>query len=51
MGRRLDDASLVSPATDDQQLDIQQLGIVLAAYLHEEGVQIHVHQARRHSVT
>ena len=48
VGGRLDDAPLVPPAADHQQLDVAQLGVPLAAHFDEEGVEIDVEDARAH---
>jgi hypothetical protein len=44
--RRLHDAALLAPATDDEQLYLPQLGVALAADFDEEGVKIDVKDAR-----
>jgi hypothetical protein len=49
VGCRLHHAALVTPATDDQELDLSQLRVMLAADFDKEGVEIHVDDACRHA--
>ena len=46
----LHDSPALAPPADDEQLDIAQLRVTLAADLHEEGVKIDVNDSRRHGV-
>jgi hypothetical protein len=48
IGRRLDDTTLVSTASDYQELDALQLGVILAADFDEEGIEIDVDETRGH---
>ena len=49
VGCGLDDPPLVPPAADHQQLDLAQLRMALAAHLDEEGIEVDVENAGRHS--
>jgi hypothetical protein len=46
--RRLDNSTLVSTASDDQELDPLQLGVILPADFDEEGIEIDVNETRGH---
>ena len=42
-------AALIPPPADDQQLDIPELGMPLAAHFDEEGVEVDVEDAGAHA--
>jgi hypothetical protein len=44
----LDNPALVPAATYDEEVDIPQLGMILATDLYEEGVKVHVKDAGGH---
>ena len=48
MGGGLHHTPLVPASAHDQQLDVPQLGVILAAYLDEEGVKVHMKESRWH---
>jgi hypothetical protein len=48
VGRGLHYPALVTTATDDQELDMSQLGMMLAADFDKEGVEIHVYDPGGH---
>ena len=49
VGGGLHHAALVPPAADHEQLDVAELGVILSADLHEEGVEIHVNDPGGHA--
>jgi hypothetical protein len=46
---RLNHPPLIPAPAHHQQLDVAQLGVIVAGYLDEEGIEVHVEEARRHA--
>jgi hypothetical protein len=50
VGSGLNHASLVPPSTDNEEVDLAQLGMALAAYLDKEGIEIDVENSGGHAI-